>query len=61
MDKLLLNVHEAARVLSVCPKTLKMWREQKKIPTLNIGKKMLFPVRDLLDFIEREKKNTDDL
>ena len=51
-DKLLLNVAEAAKALSVCPKTL--WNKTEprgSIPVMRIGTRTLYPVDGLRKWI----------
>lgn len=54
--KLLLPAPDAAQALSVCDKTLWSWAKPRgPIPCVRTGRRVLYDVRDLLAFIERQK------
>ena len=54
--KLLLNVREAAKALSICPKTLwSMTAPRGDLPAVRIGRRVLYDPSDLRDLIERRK------
>ena len=53
---LLLNARDAAKALSICERTLwKMSHEDKVIPHVRIGKRVLYDPRDLTEWIDRQK------
>lgn len=57
IPKLLLSAEDAARSLSVCPKTLWNWTEPRgPIKCIRLGKRVLYPVSDLETFIRQQRE-----
>lgn len=55
MRQRLLNVREAACYLGIKKSTLYTWAEQKKVPALKIGRRLLFDLKELDLWIEAQK------
>ena len=53
--KLLIGIRQAADALSVCPRTLAALVSAGKLPSVKLGKRRLFSVRALEQFIEQEE------
>lgn len=54
--RLLLSPRDAARALSICPKTLWSWTAPRgPIPAINIGRSVRYAVSDLQAFIESRR------
>lgn len=51
----LLNVHQAAQYLSTSVHAIRQLGWGREIPSLKIGKRVLFDIRDLDKFVERQK------
>jgi len=51
----LLNVKEAAQVLKLSPHTLRLWVLQRKVPTVRLGRRVLFEYQELVDYVNRNK------
>lgn len=61
MKEKLLNVREAAEILGVKPKTLYQWKWMKQhLVFVKIGKSLKIRERDLLDFIEKNRKKPEE-
>ena len=56
MDNRLLSVEGSARYLGVRKSTIYSWAARKKIPSVKIGRRLLFDRQDLDDIIERSKR-----
>ena len=56
--KRLLSVEEAAKYLGVQKGTIHSWASQKKIPSVHIGRRLLFNQEDLDRVIEAGKRET---
>jgi len=52
----LLSAEETARYLGIKKGTLYVWARSGKIPSVKIGTRLLFDVRDLDELIERQKR-----
>lgn len=52
--KLLLDALEAARALSICPRTLHTLTASGRIPAVRLGRRVLYPLAALQKFIEAE-------
>lgn len=55
MPKLLVTPREAAKVLSVCEKTLFTLNKRGELPAVRIGRAVRYAVADLQAFINRQK------
>jgi excisionase family DNA binding protein len=51
----LISVYEAAELLGVSRWTLERWKSLKRIPFVRLGRRTLFCIDDLLDFVEANK------
>lgn len=51
----LLNVYEAAEMLSVCRRTIELWKAERRIPYVRLGRRTLYDYDDLKGFIELHK------
>jgi len=57
LPKLLLNAREAAKALSICPKTLwSMTAPRGDLPSVRIGRRVLYDPADLQRWIEAQKE-----
>ena len=56
MENRLLSVEGSARYLGVRKSTIYSWAAQKKIPSVKIGRRLLFDRKDLDDIIEGSKR-----
>ncbi|HXK60929.1 MAG TPA: helix-turn-helix domain-containing protein [Acidobacteriota bacterium] len=52
----LLSAEETARYLGIKKGTLYVWARSGKIPSVKIGTRLLFDLRDLDELIERQKR-----
>ena len=52
--KLLLSALEAARALSICPRTLHTLTASGRIPCLRLNRRVLYPLAALQKFIDAE-------
>jgi len=57
MIERLLSAEETARYLGIKKATLYVWARTGKIPSVKIGTRLLFDVRDLDELIERKKRS----
>jgi len=53
--KRLMNVKEASEFLNINPYTLYNWVSQKRIPYVKLGRRTLFDLNDLEEFISSNK------
>lgn len=53
----LINVPEAAKTLRISKFTLRSWVYAKKIPTVRLGRRVLFDKGDLEAFVNKHKVN----
>jgi excisionase family DNA binding protein len=51
----LLNVKQCAKFLGLARGTIYTWRKQGKIPYIQLGKRFVFPLNDLMAFLEMNK------
>jgi excisionase family DNA binding protein len=51
----LLNVKQCAEFLGLARGTIYTWRKQGKIPYIQLGKRFVFPLNDLMAFLEMNK------
>ena len=56
MENRLLSVEGSARYLGVRKSTIYSWAARHKIPSVKIGRRLLFDRKDLDDIIERSKR-----
>lgn len=59
MKNRLLNVEGSARYLSVRKSTIYSWAARKIIPSVKIGRRLLFDRKDLDDLIEKGKREVE--
>jgi excisionase family DNA binding protein len=52
----LLSVSEAARILGVSIWTLRQWLSQRRIAMIKVGRLTKLTMRDIFEFIERNRK-----
>jgi excisionase family DNA binding protein len=52
----LLSVPEAARILGVSIWTLRQWLSQRRIAMIKVGRLTKLTMKDILEFIERNRK-----
>ena len=48
----LLSVKETAQFLGLARGTIYTWRKQGRIPYIQLGKRFVFPLHDLMAFLE---------
>ncbi len=51
----LISTKEAAALLGVASTTLEMWKAQRKIPFVRLGRRTLYDPRDLTAWVEQNK------
>ena len=56
MENRLLNVEGSARYLGVRKSTIYTWAARRKIPSVKIGRRLLFDRKDLDKLIEEQKR-----
>ncbi|RPJ58506.1 MAG: DNA-binding protein [Acidobacteria bacterium] len=56
MQERLLGVEQAARYLGIKPGTLYLWARIGFVPSVKMGRRLLFDIADLDAFIERKKR-----
>ncbi len=49
----LLDVHEAAELLRIKPRTLYKWSYKRKIPTIHLGRALRFRLSTLLELLDQ--------
>jgi sulfonate transport system substrate-binding protein len=54
----LLSTKEAATLLGVAPTTLEVWKAQRKIPFVRLGRRTLYDPSDLAAWVEKNKVQT---
>jgi excisionase family DNA binding protein len=59
MENRLLNVEGSARYLGVRKSTIYSWAARKKIPSVKIGRRLLFDRKDLDGLIEKNKREVE--
>ncbi len=59
MKNRLLNVEGSARYLNVRKSTIYSWAARKIIPSVKIGRRLLFDRKDLDDLIEKGKRKVE--
>jgi excisionase family DNA binding protein len=52
----LLSVPEAAKILGVSVQTLRQWLSQRRIAMIKVGRLTKLTMKDILEFIERNRK-----
>jgi len=55
LNKRLLSVKEAARMLGISAQTLYFWASQRRIPFVKCGRRTEFDIKDLEEWIEKNK------
>ncbi len=58
-EKRLISVEDAARYLGVQKSTIYSWAARKKVPSVKIGRRLLFDRKDLDDIIEERKRGVE--
>jgi uncharacterized protein YqjF (DUF2071 family) len=56
LQSLLVDRHEAARLLSVCPGTIDNLRTRGDLPSIKIGARRLYDMTDLRRYIDSQKE-----
>lgn len=57
-DERLLNEKEAAEMLGVSTKLLQAWRYRREgVPFVKVGRRVKYRLRDIQDYIERNKEH----
>ena len=51
-DIALLDTRQVAEILGICTRTLYLWRKQGKIAHFKVGKRYLYDMFDLLNFLQ---------
>ena len=59
MENRLLSVEGSARYLGVRKSTIYSWAARHKIPSVKIGRRLLFDRKDLDDLIEKGKRQVE--
>ncbi len=59
MENRLLSVEGSARYLGVRKSTIYSWAARRKIPSVKIGRRLLFDRKDLDDIIEERKRGVE--
>ncbi len=59
MENRLLSVEASARYLGVRKSTIYSWAARKKVPSVKIGRRLLFDRKDLDDIIEERKRGVE--
>jgi excisionase family DNA binding protein len=59
MDRRLCSVDEAASYLGLKKSTLYAWARRRQIPSVKIGRRLLFDQEDLDSLIESEKRRVE--
>ncbi len=55
MKQRMLNFEEAGAVLGCSPHTLRVWTRRGMVPHFKIGRRVMFAVRDLRDFVNARR------
>ena len=58
-EPLAVSKREAARLLSVCERTLDYWRKDGRIASVKVGNRVLFPMESLRNFLSGATTSTD--
>jgi excisionase family DNA binding protein len=59
MERRLRNIEEAADYLGLKKSTLYAWARRRQIPSVKIGRRLLFDQHDLDVLIEKEKRRVE--
>ena len=54
-DIALLDTKQVAEILGITTRTVYLWRKQGRIPYIQLGKRFVFPLSDLLAFLEMNR------
>ena len=55
LDRRLIDVKEAAKLLNISVHTVYSWVSQRKIPFVKLGRRTEFDIKDLENWIEKNK------
>jgi len=55
LDRRLIDVKEAAKLLNISVHTVYSWVSQRRIPFVKLGRRTEFDTKDLEDWIEKNK------
>lgn len=55
LDRRLIDVKEAAKLLNISVHTVYSWVSQRRIPFVKLGRRTEFDIKDLEDWIEKNK------
>ena len=56
MEKLWLRPHEAAKLLSISERTLATWTKSEGLPSIKVGRIVLYSIPDLASWLESRKQ-----
>ena len=56
MEKLTLRPHEAAKLLSISERTLFSWTKKEGLPSIKVGRIILYSIPDLASWLESRKQ-----
>jgi excisionase family DNA binding protein len=59
MEKLTLRPHEAAKLLSISERTLFSWTKKEGLPSIKVGRIILYSIPDLASWLESRKQGVD--
>lgn len=47
---------DGGRAIGIAPETLRAWAKRGKLPSVKLGRRLLFKVTDLEDFLDRHRR-----
>ena len=59
MEKLTLRPHEAAKLLSISERTLFTWTKKEGLPSITVGRIVLYSIPEIASWLESRKKGVD--
>lgn len=60
VERLAVGATEAAAMLGVSERTLWTWKKEKRLPSVKIGRRVLFPVEGLRRLVGENTQNGDE-
>lgn len=59
MENLSVRPYEAAKLLSISERTLATWTKSEGLPSIKVGRIVLYSIPDLASWLELRKKGAD--
>jgi len=59
MEKITLRPYEAAKLLSISERTLATWTKKEGLPSIKVGRIVLYSIPEIASWLELRKKGAD--